>query len=104
MWDLPGGGREGGEGPEACVLREIAEELGLRLPPDRLERRWVLPSIVYPDRRAWFFRGRLTDAEVAGVRFGGEGQTWQMMPVAEFLRRADAVPAMQDRVRMALAD
>lgn len=30
-WDLPGGGREGVESPEACALRELNEELGLRL-------------------------------------------------------------------------
>ena len=31
MWDLPGGGREGDETPEACVLRELHEEFGLTL-------------------------------------------------------------------------
>jgi len=36
MWDLPGGGREGDETAEACLLREVEEEFGLRLLPDRL--------------------------------------------------------------------
>ena len=31
MWDLPGGGREGDESPEDCLLRELAEELGLTI-------------------------------------------------------------------------
>ena len=39
MWDLPGGGREGQESPEDCVLRELEEEFGLTLPADRLEYR-----------------------------------------------------------------
>ena len=30
-WDLPGGGREGDETPQACVLRETQEEVGLKL-------------------------------------------------------------------------
>jgi 8-oxo-dGTP diphosphatase len=29
MLDLPGGGREGNESPEDCVLRELEEEFGL---------------------------------------------------------------------------
>ena len=28
-WDLPGGGREGDETPETCVLRELEEELAI---------------------------------------------------------------------------
>ena len=35
-WDLPGGGREGDETPQACVLRELHEEFGLTLPASRL--------------------------------------------------------------------
>ena len=35
LWDLPGGGREGGEGPLDCALRELEEEFALQLrPPD----------------------------------------------------------------------
>jgi len=29
MWDLPGGGREGDEGPLACACRETREEVGI---------------------------------------------------------------------------
>ena len=35
-WDLPGGAREGAESPEDCALRELEEEFGLALPPERL--------------------------------------------------------------------
>jgi 8-oxo-dGTP diphosphatase len=31
MWALPGGYREEGETPEQCILREIEEELGVKL-------------------------------------------------------------------------
>lgn len=99
-WDLPGGGREGGESPEDCLLRETHEEFGLVLPPERLEQRLVLPSADFPGRASVFFAGRLCEAEVAEVRFGAEGQFWAMMEVAEFLARGDAVPWLQDRVRL----
>lgn len=102
MWDLPGGGREGAETPEACLLRELCEEFGLRLPPDRLTWRVTLPSMTDPNRMSVFFAGTVTRAEVATIRFGNEGQCWALMPVAEFLNHPKAIPDLQERVRLAL--
>jgi 8-oxo-dGTP diphosphatase len=103
-WDLPGGGREGDETPEACLLRELHEEFGLSLPAARLERRLVLPSADFPGQMSVFFAGQITAAEVAAVRFGPEGQGWEMMEVAGFLSRGDAVPWLKDRVRRVWPD
>ena len=102
MWDLPGGGREGDEGPEACVLRELEEEFGLRFGSERLEHGWALPSMSRPDRLGWFFLGRITEDEIASVRFGDEGQFWRMMKVADFLAHPQGIPPLQERLRMAL--
>ena len=103
MWDLPGGGREGDESPEACLLRELHEEFGLLLPPTRLTWRIVLPSMGDPARASVFFAGWVTQADVAAIRFGDEGQDWALMPTEEFLSHPKAIPDLQHRVRLALS-
>lgn len=102
MWDLPGGGREGDESPESCLLREVEEELGLSLPPSRLTWRIELPSMTVPTRPSHFFVGAITQAEVAAIRFGNEGQGWALMPTVDFLNHSHAIPEMQRRLRLAL--
>ena len=97
MWDLPGGGREGDESPEACLLREVHEEFGLRFAPDRLIWRRVFPSMLDESRASVFLGGWIADAEIAAIRFGDEGQGWQMMPLTRFLAHPVAVPEMQRR-------
>jgi 8-oxo-dGTP diphosphatase len=99
-WDLPGGGREGGEPPVVCLLRELDEEFGLRLPPARLIWQRVFPSMTDPARASVFFGGVLTPQEVQSVRFGDEGQGWELMPVEGFLGHPKAVPEMQRRARI----
>lgn len=101
QWDVPGGGREGDESPDACLLREVHEEFGLRLTPDRLLARWCLPSITNPARVAWFFAGHITGAEIAAIRFGDEGQGWALMEVEEFLTHPQSIAEMHGRIRLA---
>lgn len=96
-WDLPGGGREEGETPEDCVLREISEEVGLHLPVVRLVYRQELPSMVYPDRMSWLFGGWLDRNDIAAIRLGDEGQGWAMMPLGAFMSHDSAIPEMQRR-------
>ena len=104
LWDLPGGGREGGETPEACLLREVQEEFGLWLLPERLIWRRVWPSMTDPLRASVFFAGRISAAEVAAIRFGDEGQRWEMMAVEAFLTHGQAVPEMQRRAGIAVSE
>lgn len=97
LWDLPGGGREGLESPEECLLREVWEEFGLRLGSERLVWRGVFPSMVEMGRESVFFGGWLSVDEVGSVRFGDEGQGWELMPVEGFLGHPQGVPEMQRR-------
>jgi 8-oxo-dGTP diphosphatase len=103
-WDLPGGGREGDETPEECVLRELFEEFGLQFGAERLvwtrEFRWWHK----PEVRVWFFGGWITETEIAAVRFGDEGQYWEMMPVAAFMAHERAVPDLQRRLGIFVAE
>lgn len=103
LWDLPGGGAEAGESPEDCLLRELEEEFGLRLQPERLVWRRAFPAMSAPGRLGWFFAGHLSPAEIAAIRFGDEGQGWEMMALDLWLRRTDAVRPLQERTALALA-
>ena len=93
--DLPGGGREGDESPAECVLRELAQEFGISISGDRLHyhRAYRLGDGVSISH---FFAAHITEAEAGAVRFGNEGQDWALMPIAEFIVDADAVPQLRD--------
>ena len=92
--DLPGGGREGSESAEACVLRETREELGLVLDPGVLgwRRFYAGPT------RMWFFVAHCPAALADDVVFGDEGLGWCLMPPEEYVAHDKAVPHFAERV------
>ncbi len=93
-WDMPGGGREGGESPEACVLRETREEFGLVLGAELLAWRAVFDSPTTGGQAVWF-AARLPRSAERDIAFGDEGQGW-LSDVARGLARASARdPAFQ---------
>jgi 8-oxo-dGTP diphosphatase len=103
-WDLPGGGREGAESAEQCLFREVMEEFALPLTPAHLTWRASFPALHSPGHHAIFFAGHITASEVSAIRFGDEGQTWQMMPLAQWLTHPRAVPDLPRRTEIALRD
>lgn len=93
--DLPGGAREGSEGPVACALREVAEEIGLRIAPDRVRLSKDYPGAPLP---SWLVFAEITENEAGSLRLGAEGQACWMMEVGAYLAARDAIPHQQERV------
>ena len=101
-WDLPGGGAEPGETPADCALREVFEETGLALSPDRLVRAEPRPASLKPGRIGWYFVAPITPAEAASVRLSDEGAELRLMPLEEFIDHPLAVPHFRDIARAML--
>lgn len=98
-WDVPGGGREGDETAEACVLRELKEEFDLELAADRFVWRRRYPSWRTGASDSVFFAARCEPVEIEGVTFGEEGQYWQMMATDDYLSAPDAIDHHVERFR-----
>lgn len=98
LWDLPGGGREGDESPVECALRELEEEFGIRLPAERVTAVQRYNSATPGTLPSYFCAANITEDEIAQIKFGDEGQRWALLRTAEFTKRKDAVPHMQQRL------
>ncbi|MEM6589601.1 MAG: NUDIX hydrolase [Pseudomonadota bacterium] len=102
QWDLPGGVREDGETALACALRETCEEFGLRLPSANIRHEAIYtaaPAGNLPQREVAFFVIDVSAKTIKDIKFGEEGQRWQMMPIDAFLTHANAVPELQTALR-----
>lgn len=100
-WDLPGGGREKGETPLSCVIREAREEVGLDL---RAAKMIWSRDFASPKGPQWFFCAQLPVACVDKIVFGEEGQRWMLMPPQAFLSHPKAIPHLQQRLHRALEE
>lgn len=98
LWDLPGGGREGSESPEDCVLRETREEIGVRLTSADL----VWRRFYQRPRPAWCFSARLDRSREHEVSLGPEGQRLALVDPAKWVLQADVVPHFRIRVADAM--
>ncbi|WP_040363364.1 NUDIX hydrolase [Congregibacter litoralis] len=97
-WDFPGGGREGQESPEECVLRELYEEFALSIPATRLAYRRRVTS-TSGIGSSYFFVAKGFHFEIDAIVFGAEGQYWDLMQIEDFLAHPQAVPALVSRLR-----
>ncbi|GHF08510.1 NUDIX domain-containing protein [Aliiroseovarius zhejiangensis] len=102
MWDFPGGGRDKGETPEQCVLRETQEELSLTLTPDDLIWRTELDSPSVPGTTSWWFAAALPAHRANDISLGDEGQCWALMTPDDWLAHPLAIAHFKPRLRAAL--
>lgn len=98
LWDLPGGGREPGESPVDCALREVEEEFGISIAEHRVHslRRYESDGPAGSD--SYFCVAHVTPMEIERIRFGDEGQHWRLMETGEFLGLEAAVPSLKRRL------
>ncbi|MFC0225091.1 NUDIX hydrolase [Serratia aquatilis] len=101
-WDLPGGGRENHETPVGCVQRETWEEFGITLSEQQILWQKCYTSISPGGSPTWFMVGEITPAQIAAIRFGNEGQRWQMMSTDEFVKHPNGIAHLQQRLAGAL--
>ena len=72
-WEFPGGKRERGESPQACLRRELLEELGLTVRVLQqvctMRHRYPSGTILFSVFRCVIARGRPHPIEVAALRW-----------------------------------
>ena len=95
FWDLPGGGREGDESPKTCALRETEEEIGL--PLEEIDIVWE-QSYGAEGELSWFFAAHLPESRSADIRFGDEGQCWELWSPEAYCAHEKAVPNFKARL------
>lgn len=100
-WDLPGGGREGGETAAQCALRETYEEVGLTL-----QERDLVWARHYERAHGtvWFFAAHQPLKLQHQIEFGEEGQGWRLMSPEEYCDHRLAVPHFALQLRTYLAE
>ncbi|WP_106746794.1 NUDIX hydrolase [Yoonia maritima] len=100
LWDLPGGGREGDETPFETVTRELNEELGLSLPPAAVLWQSNFAANYKPDAWVGFFVAQLPADTVTQVKFGDEGQRWDLFDLLSFIALPNRVPSFGARLAL----
>ncbi|MGE5298910.1 MAG: NUDIX domain-containing protein [Acidobacteriota bacterium] len=99
LWDFPGGGREDSETPEECVIREVNEELAIRLTPEQITYQKVHAAMHDPKLNAYFMVAEISDKDIKNIVFGNEGQGWRMLSLDEFMNSNEVVEPLKGRLK-----
>lgn len=100
LWDFPGGAREDGETPAECVIREVDEELGIKVNPKQIIYQRVHPAMHDPKLNAYFMVAEISDKDIENIVFGDEGQGWKMFSFDEFMNSNEVVKPLKGRIKI----
>ncbi|WP_233559142.1 NUDIX domain-containing protein [Micromonospora radicis] len=102
-WDIPGGYVEPGESPRAACIREVGEELGLKLPLGRMLVVDWAPAEHEGDKLLFIFDGgTLTKDQERAIRFeDGELTEWRYVSARDLEQHGP--PRLARRIRAAIA-
>lgn len=94
FWGTPGGALDPGESSAQAIIREIREELGVEVVPERILAVYSV-RISYPhgdvvDYTSVAFRCRIVSGELEAI--DGEILEWEWVPPAEVVRRGIKIP------------
>ena len=102
FWDLPGGYVEPGESPRAAAIREVAEELGLKISPGPLMSVDWAPNDEGDELLFVFDGGALSDDDLRRIQHvDGEIGEWRVVAVGELERYT--IARLAQRVRSTVA-
>jgi 8-oxo-dGTP diphosphatase len=95
VWDTPGGHLEKGERPEAALLRELREELGIVPISFQLA---AVHDVRDPTARQLYRHHIFLVRRWRGRLVAGEGQSLAWLPIDEALARPDLNPLIRDLI------
>jgi len=99
LWDFPGGGREGNETSEECLIREVDEEFSIKLDPNQIVWEKEYPAMHDSSLRGRFFVANITKEQVDGIEFGDEGQRWEFISVEDFFNHESFILPLKGRLQ-----
>lgn len=98
LWDFPGGGRENNETPKECAIREVDEELAIKLTADQIFYSRIHPAMHDPSLDGYFMVANISNEDIENIVFGDEGQGWRLFDINEFMNSRVVVEPLKERL------